>query len=49
VIGSQTVTLRKDGYTTKSYSIDVIDDDDDLKLSFPEMVASDDTQTTETP
>jgi hypothetical protein len=49
VIGSQTITLRKDGYTTKSYSVDVIDDDDDIKLSFPEMVASDDTQTTAAP
>ena len=40
IIGSQTVTLRRDGYTTKSYSIDVLDDDEDLSLSFSELVAA---------
>jgi hypothetical protein len=49
IIGSQTITLRKDGYTTKSYSVDVIDDDDDLKLSFSELVASGDSQPTSSP
>ena len=37
VIGSQTITLRKDGYTTKSYSVDVLDDDQDVKFSFSDL------------
>lgn len=39
VIGSQTLTLRKEGYTTKSYSIDVLDDDKDVSLSFSDLMA----------
>lgn len=27
VIGSQTITLSKSGYVTKSYSVDILDDD----------------------
>lgn len=38
VIGSQTVTLSKEGYVTKSYSIDVLDDDKNVKLGFSELV-----------
>ena len=34
VIGSQTITLSKTGYETKSYSIDILDDDKNAKLSF---------------
>ena len=39
VIGSQTVTLRRDGYATKSYSVDILDDDQDVKLSFADLTA----------
>lgn len=38
VIGSQTVTLSKPGYVTKSYSVDILDDDNNVKLSFSELV-----------
>lgn len=37
VIGSQTLTLRKEGYLTKSYSIDILDDDKNTTLSFSEL------------
>lgn len=37
VIGSQTITLRKNGYITKSYSVDILDDDENVSLSFPEL------------
>lgn len=40
IIGSQTITLRKEGYTTKSYSVDILDDDEDVTLSFSELVAA---------
>ena len=43
VIGSQTITLRKDGYTTKSYSVDVLDDDQDVKFSFSELTVKEET------
>lgn len=46
VIGSQTITLRKDGYTTKSYSVDVLDDDQDVKYSFSDLTVKE--ETTET-
>jgi len=42
IIGSQTVTLRSPGYVTKSYSIDVLDDGKDVKLSFSELVEDSD-------
>lgn len=38
VIGSQTITLSKTGCVTKSYSIDILDDDKNAKMSFPELV-----------
>lgn len=38
VIGSQTITLSQTGYVTKSYSIDILDDDKNAKLSFSELV-----------
>ena len=37
VIGSQTITLRKEGYLTKSYSVDILDDDKNTTLSFSEL------------
>lgn len=38
VIGSQTITLSKSGYVTKSYSVDILDDDKNAKLSFAELI-----------
>lgn len=44
VIGSQTITLRREGYITRSYSVDILDDGEDVKLSFAELAeAPDDT------
>ncbi len=40
IIGSQTITLSKDGYVTKSYSVDILDDEEDVTLSFAELVAN---------
>ena len=37
--GSHTITLRKTGYVTKSYQIEVADDDRDLVYSFPELTS----------
>lgn len=37
VIGSQTITLSKPGYQTKSYSIDILDDNKNVKLGFSEL------------
>ena len=48
VIGSQTITLSDAGYVTKSYSVDILDDDKNVKLSFADLV-KDDTATTPTP
>lgn len=41
VIGSQTITLRETGYVTKSYSVDILDDDNNTKLSFADLVKED--------
>lgn len=38
VIGSQTITLSKPGYVTKSYSIDILDDSKNITLDFSELV-----------
>lgn len=38
VIGSQTITLSRTGYVTKSYAVDIMDDDEDVTLSFAELV-----------
>ena len=38
VAGEHTIILKKDGYVTKSYTIDVSDDDEDMVLNFPEML-----------
>lgn len=35
--GEHTITLRKTGYITKSYTINVADDDKDVTYSFPEL------------
>lgn len=37
MIGNVTLTLSKDGYTTKSYSIQISDDSQDISWSFPEL------------
>ena len=47
VIGSQTITLSDTGYVTKSYSVDILDDNKDVKLSFADL-AKEETTTTET-
>lgn len=41
IIGSLTITLSDTGYETKSYSVDVLDDGKNVKLSFAELVKSD--------
>lgn len=38
VIGSQTITLSDTGYVTKSYSVDILDDGKNTKLSFADLV-----------
>ncbi|MDO4303941.1 MAG: PEGA domain-containing protein, partial [Bacillota bacterium] len=35
--GSHTITLRKEGYITRSYSIEIPDDDNDVTYSFPDL------------
>lgn len=35
--GSHTITLRKQGYITRSYNIEVADDDKDVTYSFPDL------------
>lgn len=37
VLGKVTLTLTKEGYTTKSYSIELPDDSQDISWSFPEL------------
>ena len=37
VEGEHTIIFKKDGYMTKSYTVDVSDDTEDMILSFPEM------------
>lgn len=39
-IGTHTVTFSKEGCSTKSYTIEVIDDSQDIYFSFPEMTLS---------
>ncbi len=38
-VGKVTITLQKDGYETKSYSMEIIDDSQDTSLSFPDLKA----------
>lgn len=40
VPGEHTIIFKKDGYITKSYTIDVSDDNQDMVLSFPAMLES---------
>ena len=40
VIGSQTITLSKHGYVTKSYSVDILDDDENVSFKFSKLVKS---------
>ncbi len=39
-VGKITLTLQKDGYETKSYSMEIIDDSQDTGLSFPDLKAN---------
>ncbi len=39
-LGEITLTLQKEGYETKSYSLDIIDDSEDTTISFPELRAN---------
>lgn len=36
-IGTHTITLSQNGYTTRSYTVEVADDGEDVTLNFPEM------------
>lgn len=38
VLGSVTITLTKEGYETKSYSVELSDDNQDVTWSFPDLV-----------
>lgn len=49
VIGSQTITLSDTGYVTKSYSVDILDDGKNVKLSFADLVKDEDASATSTP
>lgn len=40
VLGDVTVTLSKDGYQTKSYSLTIEDDSEDVEFSFAELLAN---------
>lgn len=37
-IGTQTITLSKSGYTTKSYTVEIINDDEDILWNFAALV-----------
>ncbi|MBO4395735.1 MAG: PEGA domain-containing protein [Eubacterium sp.] len=39
-LGEVTITLQKEGYETKSYSMDIIDDSEDTTISFPDLKAN---------
>ncbi len=41
IIGSLTITLSDAGYETKSYSVDILDDGKNAKLSFADLVKED--------
>ncbi len=45
IIGSQTLTLAESGYITKSYSVDILDDDQDVTLRFSQLIEDSDTAT----
>lgn len=48
MIGSLTITLSDAGYETKSYSVDILDDGKNAKLSFADLVKSDSSTSTST-
>lgn len=49
IIGSQTITLSKTGYLSKSYSVNILDNNKDIKLDFPELIeAADDNKNSST-
>lgn len=48
VIGSQTITLSETGYVTKSYSVDILDDDKNAKFSFADLIKEDTDTSTDT-
>lgn len=37
IIGSQTITLSKSGYVSKSYPVNILDNGKDIKFDFPEL------------
>jgi hypothetical protein len=39
MLGSVTLTLTKEGCTTKSYSVELPDDSKDISWSFPDLTA----------
>lgn len=39
-VGTFTISLRKSGYVNKSYTVEVLDDDDDIYFSFPDLTVS---------
>ena len=49
VLGSQTITLSLPGYASKSYSIDILDDNKNVKLTFAELEDDSDTSDSATP
>ena len=38
VTGEHEITLKKDGYETQTYTVNIEDDGEDVVFSFPEMV-----------
>ena len=41
VTGTHLITLRREGYGTKMYTIEVADNGDDIHFVLPDMVAGD--------
>ena len=40
VTGEHEITLKKDGYETQTFTVNIEDDGEDVVFSFPEMVKS---------
>ena len=38
VTGEHEITLKKDGYETQTYTVDIEDDGEDVVFSFPDMI-----------
>lgn len=47
--GSHVITLRKDGYETRSYTVQIDDEEKDFSYSFVDLVPTDGNTSTETP